>query len=139
MDGHIIPILLGLLIGLITGFLIAKSLEKMKVSKLIKLTNKEAVSIIKEAKVDAESLKKDKILQAKERFIELKYEHEKVIFHKNKKISEAEKRVRYKELKASSELDRNKKLNRSLESKEKDFEYKLDFFRKERIRSRKSA
>ncbi len=130
MDGHIIPILLGLLIGLITGFLIAKSLEKMKVSKLIKLTNKEAVSIIKEAKVDAESLKKDKILQAKERFIELKYEHEKVIFHKNKKISEAEKRVRYKELKASSELDRNKKLNRSLESKEKDFEYKLDFLEK---------
>ena len=34
------------------------------------------------------------MLQAKERFIELKAEHEKVIFNREKKISEIEKRAR---------------------------------------------
>lgn len=40
---------------------------------------KQATGIIEEAKKEAEAIKKDKILQAKEKFLELKAEHEKVI------------------------------------------------------------
>ena len=39
--------------------------------------------IISEAKTEAEVLKKEKILQAKEKFLQLKSEHEKVINEKN--------------------------------------------------------
>lgn len=59
---------------------------------------KEAASIVKEAKAEGESIKKDKILQAKEKFIELKSEHEKVILSRDKKINEAEKGLRIKNL-----------------------------------------
>ena len=130
MEELLLPILLGVLVGVAVGFIIAKALEKAKGKKLLKATNKEASAIIKQAKVDADALKKDKILQAKEKFIELKAEHEKVILHREKKISDVEKRIRDRESKVASEVDRNKKLNKSLEQKEKDYNYKLEFLEK---------
>ena len=65
----LLPALLGI-IGAVVGFIIAKALEKSKGNKLLNSTKKEAASIVKEAKIDAESLKRDKILHAKEKFIE---------------------------------------------------------------------
>ena len=54
--------------------------------------------IISEAETEAEVIKKEKILQAKERFLQLKAEHEKVINEKNNKINLAESRIKQKEL-----------------------------------------
>ncbi|APG64715.1 ribonuclease Y [Tenacibaculum todarodis] len=118
------------IVGIVIGFLIAKMLEKSKSNKLILQTKKEARSILKEANVEAQSIKKDKILQAKEKFIELKSEHEKVILTREKKIGDVEKRIRDKESRVSSELDKGTKLNKSLAQKEKDFDYKLEFLDK---------
>ena len=89
----ILMIVGGLILGAIIGFVLAKTLEKSNASKLIKNAKREAASILKEAKHEGEALKKDKILQAKEKFIELKSEHEKVILSRDKKMSEAEKRT----------------------------------------------
>ena len=129
MDGILFPVLAGI-IGIAIGFIIAKILEKSAANKLIQETKKQARNIVKEAKVEAEAIKKDKILQAKEKFIELKSEHEKVILSREKKMSDVEKRIRDKESQVSSELDKSKKLNKSVEKKEADFDYKLDFLDK---------
>ncbi|MEJ6675510.1 MAG: ribonuclease Y [Polaribacter sp.] len=129
MDGILLPIIVGI-IGIAIGFIIAKGIEKSKGKRLLNTTRKEASAIIKEAKIDADSIKKDKILQAKEKFIELKSEHEKVILSREKKISDVEKRIRDRESQVASEVDKNKKLNRSVEEKEKDFSIKLDFLDK---------
>lgn len=129
MEGILFPVLTGI-IGVAVGFFIAKMLEKSNANKLIQETKKEANSILKEAKVEAEAIKKDKILQAKEKFIELKSEHEKVILSREKKVSDVEKRIRDKESQVSSELDKTKKLNKQLEKKEADFDYKLEFLEK---------
>ena len=130
MNDMILPILIGLLVGIAIGFIIFKAIEKSKGKKILESTKKEAASILKEAKLDAESLKKDKILQAKEKFIELKAEHEKVILAREKKISDVEKRTRDRESQVASEVDKNKKLNHALEQKEKDYNYKLEFLEK---------
>ena len=126
----ILPIILGVLIGAVLGFIVVKAIEKSKGKKILNSTRKEASAILKEAKIDADSIKKDKILQAKEKFIELKSEHEKVILSREKKISEVEKRIRDRESKVASEVDKNKRLNQSLEQKEKDYDFKLDFLEK---------
>lgn len=126
MEGLLMPILLGVVIGAITGYIVLKSVEKSKGKKILEETKKEAETIIKEAKIDAESIKKDKILQAKEKFIELKSEHEKFILGREKKMSDVEKRIKDRESKISSELDKNKKLNRSLENKSNEYENKLE-------------
>ena len=55
-------------VGAVIGFVIAKAIENSKGKKLINSTKKEAAAILKEANVDAEALKKDKILQAKQIF-----------------------------------------------------------------------
>ena len=130
MDEMILPIIMGVIIGIVIGFVIFKSIEKSKGKKMLNGVTKEAATILKEAKLDAESVKKDKILQAKEKFIELKSEHEKVILTREKKISDVEKRIRDKESKVSSEFDKNKRLNQSVEQKEKDYIFKLDFLEK---------
>lgn len=131
MEGMILP-LLGTVLGLIVGFVIAKALEKNKASLILKNARKQATQMLKEAKIDAEALKKDKILQAKEKFIELKTEHEKVILSRDKKVSDAEKRVREKESKVSQELDKNVKLNKSLDQKIADYDYRIEFLEKKR-------
>lgn len=123
-------IIIGIIVGLGLGFGIAKILEKSNVSNLIKNAKKEATSILKDAKVEAENIKKDKLLQAKEKFLELKSEHEKEILAKDKKIAEAEKRTRDKESQISNELAKSKKLNDELETKTNDYNTKLDFVEK---------
>ena len=79
--------------------------------------NGKAKLIIAEAKTNAEQIKKEKILQAKEKFIELKSEHEKVINKKNNDINNADQRVKQKE----------NTLNQKLaEVNRKDAEFKKD-------------
>jgi ribonuclease Y len=129
MDGMLLPIIVGI-IGIAIGFIIAKGIEKSKGKRLLNATRKEANSIIKEAKIDADAIKKDKILQAKEKFIELKSEHEKVVIAREKKISDVEKRIRDRESQVASEVDKNKKINRSVEQKDKELNTKLDFLEK---------
>ena len=130
MDNPIIFAVGGVILGLIIGFIIAKTLEKNNASKLIKEAKRSATSILKEANIEGESVKKDKILQAKEKFLELKSEHEKVILDRDKKMSEAEKRTRDKESQISSELSKSTKLNQSLESKVKDYNHRIDVIEK---------
>jgi ribonuclease Y len=126
MDNSIILTAGGILLGIIVGFIVAKALERNNSSKLIKNAKRSAASIIKEANSEGETIKKDKILQAKERFIELKAEHEKVILSRDKKMAEAEKRTRDKESQTSNELSKNKKINADIESKIKDYNHRLD-------------
>ena len=129
MDHIVLLIAIGV-VGIGAGFLIAKTLERKNASRIIKRAKKSASGILKEAKTEAEAIKKDKILQAKEKFIELKTEHEKVILGRDKKIAEAEKRTRDKESQVSNELTKNKKLNTELENLKKDYNNKLEFLDK---------
>jgi len=129
MENTTLVIIVGI-IGIAAGFVIAKVLEKKNATKIISGAKKEAQKILKEAKTEGESIKKDKILQAKEKFLELKAEHEKVIISKDKKIAEAEKRTRDKESQVSNELAKNKKLNAEIDEKNKDYDFRLDFLDK---------
>ncbi|SDR72898.1 ribonuclease Y [Gramella sp. MAR_2010_147] len=127
---EILTIIIVAVVGLALGFAIAKMLEKKQASNTIASAKKEANGILKEAKAEGESIKKDKILQAKEKFIELKSEHEKVILSRDKKISDAEKRIKDKESHVSNELGKNKKLNKDLEDKVADYDHRLGFLEK---------
>ncbi|MAM29378.1 MAG: ribonuclease Y [Flavobacteriaceae bacterium] len=131
MDSTIIGIIAAI-VGIIIGFVIAKILERNNSSQLIKNAKKSAAGILKEAKQEGEAIKKDKILQAKEKFIELKSEHEKVINSRDKKMAEAEKRTRDKESQVSSELAKSKKLNADIDAKRKDYEDRLQFLDKKK-------
>ena len=126
----ILTILISGIVGIAGGFIISKIIEKNNVSNLIKNAKKEAASILKDANFEAENTKKDKILQAKEKFIELKAEHEQVILSRDKKVAEVEKRVRDKESLVSNELAKAKKINDEYEAKTTEYNSKLELLEK---------
>lgn len=119
-------IIIAVLAGIGAGFGIAKMLEKSNVSNLVKNAKKEATSILKDANLEGENIKKDKLLQAKEKFLELKAEHEKEVLAKDKKIAEVEKRIRDKESQVSNELAKAKKVNDDFEQKTAEYQQKID-------------
>ena len=126
-----------LLIGITAGFLISKILEKSFASKTINNAKSEAQRILKSYEVEGENLKKDKILQAKERFLELKSEHEKHILNREKDLTEIQKRIKDKESLISNELAFNKKNNQSLADKVNSFNNKIELFEKKNIQVEK--
>jgi len=131
MDQNIIFIGAGAaLLGLILGLVISKIREKNNASQITRNAKRTANDIISKAKSEGENIKKDKIFQAKERFLELKSEHEKVILSRDKKMAEAEKRTRDKESQVSTELSKNKKLNHELEVKKKDYDQRISVIEK---------
>jgi ribonuclease Y len=119
-----------IIIGLIIGFVIAKSAEKNKATSTLANAEKEAKRILIDAQKEGENIKKDKILQAKEKFIELKTEHEKVINSKDRKMADAEKRIKDKESKLSSELAKSKNASSQLEAKTEDYDNRIVFLEK---------
>jgi ribonuclease Y len=113
MDPIIIQVIIGavaLIVGVIAGRLSSSKNTKKQVEEAESL----AQTILKEAELRAETLKKEKQLEAKERFVQLKAEHDKEVLDKNRKISEAENRVKQKEMVISqkeSSLDKQIKEN----------------------------
>jgi len=121
-----INIIIGAVAGLLAGYTITILLQKRKGAAALVSAQKEAKSILKEAEKDAEQIKKDKIFQAKEKFLELKAEHEKVILANDKKMAEAEKRIRDKESQVGSDLKKNRVLNEQLEKELKEIEGRIE-------------
>jgi ribonuclease Y len=121
-----INVIIGAVVGLLAGYSITILLQKRKGAAALVSAQKEAKSILKEAEKDAQQIKKDKIFQAKEKFLELKAEHEKVILAKDKKMAEAEKRIRDKESQVGSELKKNSVLNERLEKELKEIEGRVE-------------
>ena len=91
MDIVTIMIIVGaLILGIVAGFILAGS-------KINASAQKEKENLIKEAEVKAESVKQEKILQAKEKFLQLKSEHDKSIQEKNSTILQTENKIKQKE------------------------------------------
>ncbi|MDR2801872.1 MAG: ribonuclease Y [Prevotellaceae bacterium] len=61
------------------------------------ITTKKRRRIIKEAEVEAENLKKEKNLHAKEHFLHLKAEHEKTVNERNQRLAQAENKIKQRE------------------------------------------
>ncbi len=66
---------------------------------------KKRANMLKDAEAEAEVMKKERILQAKERFLQLKTEHERVVNDRNSKLVFAENRIKQKELTISQKLE----------------------------------
>ena len=132
MDTTLI-IIISAIVGIAGGFIIAKMLEKSNVSNMIKNAKKEAASILKDANLEGENTKKDKILQAKEKFIELKAQHEEAVQARERKIVEVEKRLLVKESQVSTELNKAKKINDDFEAKTSEYTTKIESLEKKQL------
>ena len=97
MDQNILYAIIGAVVGLVIGIIAGKLLFAKNTKKQIAEAELVAQSILKEAELRGETFKKEKELEAKERFVQMKSNHDKEVFEKNKKINDAENRIRQKE------------------------------------------
>ncbi|HAT3992742.1 TPA: ribonuclease Y [Elizabethkingia anophelis] len=118
--------ILCLVIGALVGFLLSKSSLNSKARFIIEDAKKSAENLIEKANVQAESIKKEKNVQAKEKFLELKAEHDNNIQQREKKMHEAEKRTKDKENKLNDELSKVGKLEKDLTRQNQDLEKKIE-------------
>lgn len=107
MDHNLI-LVLSVMIAVVVGIFVGKAIFSKNTEEKLKSAEQEAERIkqdaldrakktSKEAEEAAENLKRKKLLEVKEQFLQEKANHDKEILQKNKKINEAENRVRQKE------------------------------------------
>lgn len=97
MDPIIITILTGIA-GLAVGVVSGKFIFAKNTQKAIEEAELQSQTILKEAEIRAETIKKEKMLEAKEKFVQLKAEHDREVLDKNRKIGEQENRIKQKEI-----------------------------------------
>src|SRR3954468_13201240 len=83
--------------ALIIGILLGKVIFAKNTQQKIADAELQAQKIILEGQTTAENLKKDRLLEAKEKFLSLKSEHEKETMARNQKLADAENRIKQKE------------------------------------------
>lgn len=110
----LLPIIVGI-IALIAGIILGKILFAKNTKQIIETAEQQAQAILSEAGKQAETLKKEKQLEAKEHFVQLKSEHDKQVFQRNQKISESENRLKQKE---QSVNQKDQQIERSLKENE---------------------
>ncbi len=90
----IIEVLIALLAGIGLGKLIFAKNTQRKIEE----AESQSQQIINEAQLKAETLKKEKILEAKEKFVQLKAEYDKEALERNRKMNDGENRIKQKEI-----------------------------------------
>ncbi|REC46477.1 ribonuclease Y [Chryseobacterium pennipullorum] len=110
-----------LVIGAVIGMFFSRSSLNTKAKFIIDDAKKNAENLIEKANVQAESIKKEKNLQAKEKFLELKSQHDADIQSREKKMQEVEKRTKDKEHKLNDELSKVGKLEKDLDKQIADY------------------
>ena len=108
---YFIPALITLLVGLLLGGLFKKGTQK----KIVEQAKSQADELLSKAQLEGEATKKEKMLQAKEHFIELKSKHDSAIHQREKRITEIETKVRQLQSVAHKEVKKNTDLQRKLE------------------------
>jgi ribonuclease Y len=104
MESNVLFIIIGV-ICLIVGVVAGKFIFAVNTKKQLEEAESQSRKIIAEAQTASENLKKEKLLEAKERFVQLKSEHDKEVLDKNKKINDAETRIRQKEQALNQKLE----------------------------------
>ncbi|MCU0380735.1 MAG: ribonuclease Y [Chitinophagaceae bacterium] len=111
----IIPIISGV-VALIAGLAAGKFIFAKNTARQVAEAEEQARKLVADARTAAENLKKEKLLEAKEKFVQLKAEHDKEVLEKNRKLGDSENRVRQKEQTINQKLESLEKQSKENES-----------------------
>lgn len=104
-------------VALIAGVVAGKIIFAKNNNKIVDDAKSEAQRILIESQSQAETLKKEKMLEAKEKFVQMKSDHDRDVMQRTQKLSESENRLKQKEQSISqkeSTLDKQVKENEGI-------------------------
>lgn len=112
----IIFIAIALIAGVVAGFLIANSRLNKSGEMEKEALQKEKENLIKEAEVKNEALKQEKILQAKEKFLQLKAEHDKAVNERNQQLAVLENKAKQRDADLAKKIEDANHKNKEIEN-----------------------
>jgi ribonucrease Y len=127
-----LPIIIALcaVVSLVVGLISGNVYYKSKLKKNEQVAGEKAALILKEAEIQAENIKKDRMLEAKEKFLKLKQEFEEEANKKKNQIISNEQKVKQREAQLSKELEQVKRKESDLDEDRKDLVVQLDHVKK---------
>ena len=96
MELNILSVIVGA-IALVAGILLGKFIFAKDTKKQLGDAEQQAQKIIADGQLQAENLKKEKLLEAKEKFVQLKSDHDREVLQRTQKANEADNRIKQKE------------------------------------------
>ncbi|MHA4843673.1 ribonuclease Y [Flavitalea antarctica] len=108
MEPNTLTYIVGI-VALIAGIIAGKLIFAKNTQAKINEAESEASRIIADAKTNAENQKNQKMLEAKEKFLQLKSDYDKDVLERNRKLGDAENRMRQKEQTTSQKLEQLEK------------------------------
>ncbi|MBK7763414.1 MAG: ribonuclease Y [Bacteroidetes bacterium] len=125
MDSTIITVIAAI-VALLIGIIAGKIIFNKNTAKLVEDAEAQAERIIKDGQTQAETLKEKKLLEAKEKFLQLKSEHEKDVFQRTQKLTEAENRTKQKEKELSDKTQLAQKQVQEYDVKKQNLDRQLE-------------
>jgi ribonucrease Y len=97
MESYLVIIVAGCIVALVAGIFLGKLLFAKNTRQKIEEAEQQSQKILAEARTAAETLKEKKLLEAKEKYLQMKSDHEKEVLQRNQKLAETENRIKQKE------------------------------------------
>ena len=130
MEEGLIPILITAAAALAVGVFTGRMLLQLISKKATREQEEKAKLIIKEAELEAETIKKDRILEAKEKYLTLKSEFEEENNRKKSQLIANENKLRQRESNLSRQMEQMKRKDAELDSLKENVEAQMDIVRK---------
>ncbi|HEX8547477.1 MAG TPA: ribonuclease Y [Cytophagaceae bacterium] len=128
----IIFVILALVIGVAVGFFVDRTLFKKDLQKYDLDAHDKSKLILKEAELQAETLKKDRILEAKEKFLRLKAEFDDEANKKKNLILQNEAKIKQREQNLSKMIEQNQRKEAEIDSMKENLTAQLDILNKKK-------
>lgn len=130
MSTNLIIIAVSVLSTVILSLFLGNLFSKRRSSKRIEETEEKSKLILKEAEIAAENLKKDKVLEAKEKILKMRSEFEEEANRKKSQIIANEQKIRQREQTLSKEIENVKRKEGELDDIRTDLAAQLDHVKK---------
>ncbi len=134
----IIFIALALIAGVVAGFVIANSRLNKSGEIEKEAAQKTKENLIKEAEVKTEALKQEKILQAKEKFLHLKAEHDKVVNERNQQLVVLENKAKQRDSDLAKKIEEAAQKNKEVEAQRTQLNTQIELYKKKNEEVEKS-
>ncbi|MEI7596689.1 MAG: ribonuclease Y [Bacteroidota bacterium] len=119
----LLTIILVALGGIAVGVAVASTVLKNAITT-------KSQQVLKEAELEGENIKKEKIFQAKERFLQLKSEHEKKFNERNQAMLNNENKIKQKELTLNQKLEETQRKQKEATTIKENLTSQLDLINK---------
>lgn len=116
-------------VALIAGIVAGKFIFKKDVEQTVKAAEDKAASLIKEAEIKQESIKKEKILEAKTKYLDLKTDFEQEVQKKKQAFAQVENKLKQRDQQLEKQFEQTNRKEAEAESAKQNLAAQLDILK----------